>query len=55
MQKLGIMDLVLDIKLAEDAKAGIEMQVRVHKNWTKRTLFYLAKMYTDCVIKMEKT
>ena len=47
MQKLGIMDLALDIKLAEDAKAGIEMQVRVQKNWTKRTLFYLAKMYTD--------
>ncbi|MCM1385988.1 MAG: Rpn family recombination-promoting nuclease/putative transposase [Bacillus sp. (in: Bacteria)] len=47
MQKLGIMDLALNIKLAEDAKAGIEMQVRVQKNWTKRTLFYLAKMYTD--------
>lgn len=47
MQKLGIMDLALDIKLAEDAKAGIEMQVRVQKNWTKRTLFYLAKMYTN--------
>lgn len=47
MQKLGIMDLALDIKLAEDTKAGIEMQVRVQKNWTKRTLFYLAKMYTD--------
>ena len=47
MQKLGIMDLALDIKLSEEAKAGIEMQVRVQKNWTKRTLFYLAKMYTD--------
>lgn len=47
LQKQGIMDLALDIKLEEDAKAGIEMQVRVQKNWTKRTLFYLAKMYTD--------
>lgn len=47
MQKMGIMDLALDIKLSEEAKAGIEMQVRVQKNWTKRTLFYLAKMYTD--------
>ncbi|MCM1263196.1 MAG: Rpn family recombination-promoting nuclease/putative transposase [Butyrivibrio sp.] len=47
LQKQGIMDLALDIKLDEDAKAGIEMQVRVQKNWTKRTLFYLAKMYTD--------
>ena len=47
LQKLGIMDLALNIQLAEDAKAGIEMQVRVQKNWTKRALFYLAKMYTD--------
>lgn len=47
MQKLGIMDLALNVKMAGNAKAGIEMQVRVQKNWTKRALFYLAKMYTD--------
>lgn len=47
MQKLGIMDLALDVKLAEETKAGIELQVKVQKHWTNRALFYLAKMYTD--------
>lgn len=44
-QKQGIMDIAL--VLNDDTKIDIEMQVCRKKHWTKRDLYYLAKMYTD--------
>lgn len=44
-QKQGILDIVL--VLNDDTKIDIEMQVYRQKHWTKRDLYYLARMYTD--------
>ncbi|MCD7921075.1 MAG: Rpn family recombination-promoting nuclease/putative transposase [Clostridiales bacterium] len=44
-QKQGIMDVLVEMN--DDTKVNIELQVTVFKNWDKRNLFYLAKMYTD--------
>jgi len=44
-QKQGILDIAL--VLNDDTKIDIEMQVYRQKHWTKRDLYYLARMYTD--------
>lgn len=44
-QKQGILDVALELN--NDTKIDIEMQVRMQKHWTKRDLYYLARMYTD--------
>jgi len=44
-QKQGILDVV--IRLENGTMVDVEMQVRRRSHWTKRQLFYLAKMYTD--------
>lgn len=44
-QKQGILDVLMELE--DGTKANVEMQVRRLKHWTKRQLFYLAKMYTD--------
>ena len=44
-QKEGILDMAMELN--SDADVNAEMQVRLQKHWTKRQLFYLAKMYTD--------
>ena len=44
-QKQGILDL--QVEFNDDTKVNLEMQVAKKKNWRKRNLFYLAKMYTD--------
>ena len=44
-QKQGILDV--QIEFNDDSKVNLEMQVVRQKNWHKRNLFYLAKMYTD--------
>lgn len=44
-QKQGILDVA--VRLHDGTKIDIEMQIRFQKYWTKRNLFYLAKMYTD--------
>lgn len=44
-QKQGILDVA--VKLYDGTRIDIEMQVRFQKHWTKRNLFYLAKMYTE--------
>ncbi len=44
-QKQGIMDIAL--VLNDNVKIDIEMQVHRQKHYTKRKLYYLARMYTD--------
>ena len=43
-QKEGVLDMAMELN--SDADVNTEMQVRLQKHWTKRQLFYLAKMYT---------
>lgn len=44
-QKLGILDIVLELN--DDTKVSIELQVKQVKNWDKRQLFYLSKLYAE--------
>ena len=44
-QKLGILDIVIELNSQE--KINIELQVKAVKNWDKRQLFYLSKLYTE--------
>lgn len=44
-QKQGILDV--QVEFNNDTKVNLEMQVAKKKDWRKRNLFYLAKMYTD--------
>ena len=43
-QKESILDMAIDLN--GDADVAFELQVRLQKYWTKRQLFYLAKMFT---------
>lgn len=51
-QKQGILDILL--WLNDDRKVNIELQVKAQKEWKKRNLFYLAKMYVDDLQSGEK-
>lgn len=44
-QKQGILDVA--VIMNDNTKLDIELQVRFQKHWEKRSLFYLAKMYTE--------
>ena len=44
-QKQGIVDLL--VELNDDSKVNIELQIRFVRNWDRRNLFYLAKMFTE--------
>lgn len=44
-QKQGILDI--QVEFNNDTKVNLEMQVAKKKDWRKRNLFYLARMYTD--------
>lgn len=44
-QKQGILDVL--VELNDDTKINIELQIAVYAHWDKRSLFYLAKMYTE--------
>lgn len=44
-QKLGILDIQLELNY--DAKINIELQLKQMQNWKKRSVFYLAKMFTS--------
>ncbi|MBR1771602.1 MAG: Rpn family recombination-promoting nuclease/putative transposase [Lachnospiraceae bacterium] len=44
-QKQGILDIALE--LDDGTKIDIEMQLRPQKDWTKRNLFYLTRLYAD--------
>ena len=50
-EKQGILDVVAEF--GDDTKVNVEPQVRIVRNWDKRQLFYLAKMYTEELIKGE--
>lgn len=43
-QKLGILDIQLELN--DDTKINIEIQLKQKYNWKKRSVFYLAKMFT---------
>lgn len=43
-QKLGILDIQLELN--DDAKINIEIQLKQKYIWKKRSVFYLAKMFT---------
>lgn len=44
-QKLGILDILLELN--NDEKINIELQVKFVKNWDKRQLFYLTRLYGE--------
>lgn len=44
-QKLGILDVL--IELNNSTKINIEIQLMQYKHWTRRQLFYLARMFTE--------
>lgn len=45
MQKQGILDVL--VELNDNTKINIEMQTTFSSCWDRRSLFYLAKMYTE--------
>ena len=45
LQKQGILDVL--VELNDSTKINIEVQVVLFTNWDRRSLFYLAKMYTE--------
>lgn len=45
LQKQGILDVL--VELNDSTKINIEVQVELFANWDRRSLFYLAKMYTE--------
>ena len=51
-QKQGILDVL--VELNDDSKVNIELQIKVMKAWDKRSLFYLAKMFTEDLQRGEK-
>ena len=51
-QKLGILDVVMELN--DDEKINIELQVKFVKNWDKRQLFYLARLYGEDLLVGEK-
>ena len=50
-EKQGILDIVAEF--GDDTKVNVELQVKIVRNWDKRQLFYLAKMYAEELIKGE--
>lgn len=47
-QKLGILDIVVELNDRE--MVNIELQVKLVREWDKRELFYLAKLYTEDIL-----
>ena len=43
-QKQGILDILMELN--DDSKVNVEIQLRQKDDWEKRSIFYLAKMYT---------
>ena len=44
-QKQGIVDVL--VELDDHSKVNIELQIKMIKNWDKRNLFYLSKLFTS--------
>lgn len=51
-QKQGILDVKVDLN--NDRRVNIELQIRMLDHWDKRSLFYLAKMFTEELLVGEK-
>lgn len=51
-QKQGILDV--KVELNEDSIVDIELQIRMLAYWDKRSLYYLAKMFTEGLLIGEK-
>lgn len=44
-QKQGILDV--KVELNDNSRVNVELQIRMVADWDRRSLFYLAKMYTE--------
>lgn len=51
-EKHGFLDIL--VELNDDTKINIEVQIAPCKDWEKRNLFYLAKMYTQDLLEGER-
>lgn len=51
-QKQGILDV--RVELNDDSRVNIELQIRMVAHWDKRSLFYLAKMFTEDLLMGER-
>ncbi|MDE6639899.1 MAG: Rpn family recombination-promoting nuclease/putative transposase [Acetatifactor sp.] len=51
-QKQGILDV--KVELNDDSRVSIELQIRMLAHWDKRSLFYLAKMFTEDLLTGER-
>ena len=51
-QKQGILDVV--VELNGDSKVNIELQIEMLSYWDKRSLFYLAKLFTEGLLSGQK-
>ncbi|MDE6166906.1 MAG: Rpn family recombination-promoting nuclease/putative transposase [Acetatifactor sp.] len=51
-QKQGILDVL--VELNDNSKVNIELQIKMLEAWDKRSLFYLAKMFTEDLRRGEK-
>ena len=51
-QKQGILDVV--VELNNDSKVNIELQIEMISYWDKRSLFYLAKLFTEGLLSGQK-
>ncbi|MCM1056673.1 MAG: Rpn family recombination-promoting nuclease/putative transposase [Firmicutes bacterium] len=52
LQKQGILDV--RVELNDDSRVNIELQIRMVAQWDKRSLFYLAKMFTEDLLSGER-
>lgn len=51
-QKQGILDV--KVELNDDSRVNIELQIRMLAHWDRRSLFYLAKMFTEDLLTGER-
>ena len=51
-QKQGILDVKVDLN--DDRRVNIELQIRMLDHWDKRSMFYLAKMFTEDLLSGER-
>ncbi|MCM1057771.1 MAG: Rpn family recombination-promoting nuclease/putative transposase [Firmicutes bacterium] len=51
-QKQGILDV--RVELNDNSRVNIELQIRMVAQWDKRSLFYLAKMFTEDLLSGER-
>lgn len=51
-QKQGILDV--RVELNDDSRVNIELQIRMLAHWDRRSLFYLAKMFTEDLLTGER-